>query len=130
MMGSTMLFLVTNWQLVVAVTLGVLILGAVAWMLKNLWVAVAGAAVLVGYFAYQDAWVKGAEQCRQQVKAAVSAEKDRQRTISDEALENARRLAAERAVQASELQTMVDEYENADDCILDASRARGLHDIR
>lgn len=129
-MESTLLFLVTNWQLVVAIMLGVLILGFVAWMLKNLWVAVAGVAVLLGYFAYQDAWVKGAEQCRQRVAEAVSAEKDRQRTVSDEALENARRLAAERAVKANELQSKVDEYENADDCILDASRARGLHDIR
>jgi hypothetical protein len=81
------------------------------------------------YF-YQDAWVRGAEQCSHRVAEAVIAEKDRQRTISDQALENARRLAAERALQASQLQAMVDEYEKADDCILDAARARGLHDIR
>lgn len=129
-MGSTILFLVSNWQMVAGLTLLVVILGAVAWLLKNLWVAVAGLAVLAGYFAYQDAWIRGAEECRQRVAEAVSAEKDRQRTISDQALENARRLAAERAVQASELQSKVDEYEQADDCILDAPRARGLHDIR
>ena len=129
-MGSTLLFLVTNWQLAIAVLLAIVICGAVAWLLKNIWVAVTGLAILLGWFAYQDAWVKGAEQCRQRVAEAVSAEKDRQRAVGDLALEAARRLAAERAVKASELQSKVDEYEDADDCILDPDLARRLHNIR
>ena len=129
-MGSTLLFLITNWQLAFALLIAVVILGVVAWLLKNVWLAVAGLAVLLGWFAYQDAWVKGAEQCRQRVAEAVSAEKDRHRNISDQALEAARRLAAERGVKASELQSKVDEYEEADDCILAPDLARRLHNIR
>ncbi|HWW46527.1 MAG TPA: hypothetical protein VNZ94_01655 [Xanthobacteraceae bacterium] len=129
-MGSGIFFLLSNWQLAVSVALGLLALGLVSVMLRNFWFAVAGLAVLIGYFAYQDAWERGAEACRQRVAEAVGAEQDRQRAISDQALEDARRLAAERALKAQALQSKVDEYESADDCILEPDRARGLHNIR
>lgn len=129
-MGSTMLFLATNWQLVMAIGFAVLILGAVAWLLKNVWVAVAGVAVLAGYFAYQDAWVKGAEACRAQVAEAVAAERERQQTVANDVLEAARRRGEARDAVIQDLQQKVEAYETATDCLLGDVDARRLRDIQ
>ncbi len=129
-MGSTVLFLATNWQLVLAMGFAVLILGAVAWLLKSAWVAVAGVAVLAGYFAYQDAWVKGAEACRTQVAEAVAAERERQQAVANDVLEAARRRGEARDAVIQDLQQKVEAYENATDCLLGDVDARRLRDIQ
>jgi hypothetical protein len=129
-MGSTTLFLLSNWQLAVTIGLSVLILGAVAWLLKNAWVAIAGVAVLVGYFAYQDAWVKGAEACRAQVADAVAAERERQQSVANDVLEAARRRSEAREAEVRNLQAKVESYETATECVLDGDDARRLQDIR
>lgn len=129
-MGSTILFLLSNWQIALTVLLAVVILGAVAWMLKNAWVAVAGVAVLVGYFAYQDAWVKGAEACRAQVAEAVAAERERQQSVSNDVLEAARRRGEARDAEMQDLREKVEAYETATECVLDGVAARRLQDIR
>jgi len=129
-MGSTVLFLFSNWQIALTVLLAVVILGAVAWLLKNAWVAVAGVAVLVGYFAYQDAWVKGAEACRAQVAEAVAAERERQQSVANDVLEAARRRGEAREAEVRDLQAKVESYETATECVLDGDNARRLQDIR
>lgn len=129
-MGSTILFLLSNWQLVITVGLAVAILCAVAWLLRNAWVAVAGVAVLVGYFAYQDAWVRGAEACRAQVAEAVAAERERQQTVSNDVLEAARRRGEARDAEMQDLREKVEAYETATECVLDGAAARRLQDIR
>ena len=129
-MWSTMLFLATNWQLVLAICFAVLILGAVAWLRKNVWVAVAGVAVLAGYFAYQDAWVRGAEACRVQVAEAVAAERERQQSVANDALEAARRRGEARDAVIQDLQHKVEAYETATNCLLGDVDARRLRDIQ
>lgn len=129
-MWSTILFLASNLQLVAMVGLAVVVLGAVAWLLKNAWVAVAGVGVLVGYFAYQDAWVRGAEACRAQVAEAVAAERERQQSVANDVLEAARRRGEARDAVIQDLQHKVEAYENATDCLLGDVDARRLRDIQ
>lgn len=129
-MGSTMLFLASNLHLVAMVGLAVVALGAVAWLLKNAWVAVAGVAVLAGYFAYQNAWVRGAEACRAQVAEAVAAERERQQSVSNDVLEAARRRGEARDAVIQDLQQKVEAYENVTDCLLGSDDARRLRDIQ
>lgn len=129
-MWSTMLFLASNWQLALAIGFAVLILGVVAWLLKSAWVAVAGIAVLAGYFAYQDAWVKGAEACRTQVADAVAAERERQQSVANDVLEAARRRGEARDAVIRDLQHKVEAYETATNCLLGDVDARRLRDIQ
>jgi ABC-type bacteriocin/lantibiotic exporter with double-glycine peptidase domain len=123
-------FLLTNWQAILALGLLVVILGALAWFLKNWKLAVAAVAIAALYFAGQALWTNGykthvAEEVEKQTKALreqinqmnVAAEMDAQRAIDD-------------ANKISELETKSNETPANSGACLDIDGARRVRDIK
>lgn len=123
-------YLGSNWSLVLACTVAVIALSAVAWFARNWKVAVAAAAVLVAGFAYM-AIDKSAYQRRvnEEAQAQVKLLNNRISTLEQVKAAYTKRFAEDHA-HITELEKLASETPKNDSPCLDADAARRVRAIR
>lgn len=127
---ATLAFLIGNWQAIVALTLCLVVLGALAWFLKNWKIAAAAVALLVVYFAGQALWTAG-------YKARVAEDVAKQTKILTERIETMNKVAEEEAKRAiedankiAELEAKANETPANSGACLDSDSAGRVRDIK
>lgn len=130
-MYSALVFLASNWALVIAVVLAVIICGAVAWFMKNWKVAAVGLAILGAMFVGQHLFTAG-------VNAEVARQVAREKALLDNRLQIANEIADSHIKRAEQDAAKIEALErlaaqtpaNSDACFdIDATgRVRALRE--
>ncbi len=123
-------FLSNNWLAVVAIVLVVVVLGAVAWLLKNWKVAAAAVAVLAVYFGGQALWTAGYNAKVAEVVAAQTKQLQDQLDRMNRASEADAKRAQEDADKIAQLESKANETPANTGACLDIDSARRVRDIR
>lgn len=128
-MYSLFVFLASNWALVTAAILAIVICGAIAWFTKNWKVAAVGIAILAAIYGAQHLFTAGvnAEVARQVAREKALLEHRIQ--IANEIADQHMKRAEEDAVRIEELERLAAQTPANSDACLDIDAARRVRDI-
>jgi hypothetical protein len=128
-MYSLFVFLASNWALVAAAVLAIVICGAIAWFTKNWKAAAVGVAILAAIYGVQHLFTAGvnAEVARQVAREKALLEHRIQ--IANEIADQHMKRAEEDAVRIEELERLAAQTPANSDACLNIDAARRVRDI-
>jgi hypothetical protein len=129
-MYSLAVFLASNWALVVAVVLAIVICGAISWFTKNWKIAAAGVAILAALYGAQHLFTAGvnAEVARQVAREKALLE--HRITVANEIADHHMKRAEEDAARIEELGRLAAQTPANTNACLDIDAARRVRGIK